>query len=1045
MGKGYFLWLYLLMANTLFAQQMPFIFVPGGPANVQVIFQDHLGRLWVGGAEDVACFDGSRFYSLRDLGFPAATGTTAITEDRDGAIWIGSDLGVYRFYRGSVTKVMPGYVRALAASSGVVLVLAGPVGPDWPRGSFLFRIRWSGRVWESEKITGLSWPNWFSLDRTGALLIPYTAGWQEIRIKDIVAWHSGRPLTVAEHESRRGFGKVLRDRFGCVWNRTSPFTTYQCPGEREPTELPAFISNESSYFWEGGDGTMIFVNNGGLVMGRPESFRLTTAAHGLPSLNAAIMALDGTVWLGGTRGIYRWPQPYRLEYWTAKEGFAGYGGICRAGNKIFAGKDQEGIEVLSDDRARWVPLPKTKSLGLVYGLIDDLKGGLFAGLRFGGVAQVRMDGTIIAQAGRHQDGFIKFERTPDGQLWAVGIGVCRVKQVGSRLALEAEKLFDGKLVLDVEVQQNTGQLWVCSQDGLIRKEPDGWRSITVRDGLRTNFCRSLAVLPNGDLWMGYDTGPSFARVRLGPSGKVTVKAFGPSSEGGNDQVMFMDVDSHGWLWRGTPDGVYVADPSDAENNLWTHLDQGDGLPNSDVNKQGFYNDSDGSVWWLARDASVVHFLPPSDFVHPSFAPQVFVSSFSLNSAAAKLAGTVSTIPPGSTITAHIGSLQFDRRNALRLRYRTLPEHTTWRDSRDLDLPLGVIGWGDHSIEVQAKLGTGPWSGTAVQAFKVLRPFWATWPFLLGLGFVGTAAGCGAYRLDQRRKKIERRALPDLAALRVDALVPDAHALLETTLAGRFVPKHVLARGGFATVFDGLDKTQNRRCAIKVFHREVADQGLAQRFAQEVTALETVVHPNVVRIYGHGETPAGVPYLVMEFVEGKTLREAIPPAGLPPPEVASLLRQAGNALAAIHSHGICHRDLKPENLMIRNRELVLIDFSIAIVKSPDKTVHGLSRAAGTIQYMAPEQAVGWADASSDIYSLAKVAIEMITGKRLSELLPEASRDLPERVREFLAQLPIGLSPESINLIAGALAFDPERRPHDAVAFAERIAGDLEKEA
>lgn len=99
------------MANTLFAQQMPFIFVPGGPANVQVIFQDHLGRLWVGGAEDVACFDGSRFYSLRDLGFPAATGTTAITEDRDGAIWIGSDLGVYRFYRGSVTKVMPGYVR----------------------------------------------------------------------------------------------------------------------------------------------------------------------------------------------------------------------------------------------------------------------------------------------------------------------------------------------------------------------------------------------------------------------------------------------------------------------------------------------------------------------------------------------------------------------------------------------------------------------------------------------------------------------------------------------------------------------------------------------------------------------------------------------------------------------------------------------------------------------------------------------------------------------------------------------------------------------
>ena len=233
----------------------------------------------------------------------------------------------------------------------------------------------------------------------------------------------------------------------------------------------------------------------------------------------------------------------------------------------------------------------------------------------------------------------------------------------------------------------------------------------------------------------------------------------------------------------------------------------------------------------------------------------------------------------------------------------------------------------------------------------------------------------------------------------------------------------------------------------MFHREVADHGLARRFAQEVAALQAVVHPNVVRIYGQGETPLGVPYLVMEFVEGRTLREAIPPGGLPAKEVASLLRQAGDSLAAIHARGICHRDLKPDNLMIRaagpaEEKLVLIDFSIAIVKSPDKTVHGLSRAAGTIQYMAPEQAVGWADEASDIYSLAKVAMEMITGQRLTELLPEASRDLSVRVKEFLAGLPLRLSRESIDLIGGALEFDPERRPRDAMAFADKIAGDLD---
>jgi serine/threonine protein kinase len=165
------------------------------------------------------------------------------------------------------------------------------------------------------------------------------------------------------------------------------------------------------------------------------------------------------------------------------------------------------------------------------------------------------------------------------------------------------------------------------------------------------------------------------------------------------------------------------------------------------------------------------------------------------------------------------------------------------------------------------------------------------------------------------------------------------------------------------------------------------------------------------------------------------------------EVGSYLRQTGSALAEIHAHGICHRDLKPENLMIRSvaapgQEVVLIDFSIAIVKDPDETLHGLSRAAGTLYYMAPEQAIGYADASSDIYSLAKVVIEMLTGQRLSALLPDASMDLPARVRELLAQASFALSAASIDLIGAALEFDPFRRPKSAMEFAVTVARDLE---
>lgn len=125
-----------------------------------------------------------------------------------------------------------------------------------------------------------------------------------------------------------------------------------------------------------------------------------------------------------------------------------------------------------------------------------------------------------------------------------------------------------------------------------------------------------------------------------------------------------------------------------------------------------------------------------------------------------------------------------------------------------------------------------------------------------------------------------------------------------------------------------------------------------------------------------------------------------------------------------------------------QEVVLIDFSIAIVRDPDETLHGLSRAAGTIYYMAPEQSIGYADSSTDIYSLAKIVIEMLTGQRLSVLLPDASMDLPDRVRELLAGLNVGLSTYSIDLMASALEFDPSQRPKGADEFARQIAQDLE---
>jgi serine/threonine protein kinase len=211
----------------------------------------------------------------------------------------------------------------------------------------------------------------------------------------------------------------------------------------------------------------------------------------------------------------------------------------------------------------------------------------------------------------------------------------------------------------------------------------------------------------------------------------------------------------------------------------------------------------------------------------------------------------------------------------------------------------------------------------------------------------------------------------------------------------------------------------------------------------------VPHPHIVPIYAHGATPSGVPYLVMEYVEGKSLRELIPDGPITPVRTARLLTQLASALAAIHKKNIFHRDVKPENLMIRNlkmpsEEIVLIDFSISLVKNANETLHGISRAAGSFDYMAPEQAIGYARPSTDIYSLSKVLIEILTGKRLAVLLPGASMDLPLRVRELLLTLPVHFSQASIGLISASLEFDPSHRPQEILHFVAPIVADLQSQ-
>jgi serine/threonine protein kinase len=211
------------------------------------------------------------------------------------------------------------------------------------------------------------------------------------------------------------------------------------------------------------------------------------------------------------------------------------------------------------------------------------------------------------------------------------------------------------------------------------------------------------------------------------------------------------------------------------------------------------------------------------------------------------------------------------------------------------------------------------------------------------------------------------------------------------LAGRYRIGEVIGRGGMANVYSGLDERLGRTVAIKLLRSSLAsDPVFRTRFKQEAQAASRMAHPTIVRVYDAGEEmvrePGGfegvVPFIVMEYVEGRLLKDIVKEGPLDSAEAIRITEGILTALEYSHRAGVVHRDIKPGNIMLTNAgQVKVMDFGIArAISDSAATVAQTTAILGTAQYFSPEQARGESvDARTDLYSTGVVLFELLTGQ------------------------------------------------------------------
>ncbi len=680
---------------------------------------------------------------------------------------------------------------------------------------------------------------------------------------------------------------------------------------------------------------------------------------------------------------------------------------------------------LDNTTRRWIPFGDRHEYAYLFELAS---GGFLASIRKQGVAHLSPKGHILSIVlgsdfpGLRSD-FRKMVQLPHGRI-LLGHKDALLELTDNELQPLSLPDMDacGTHAVDFDFD-STGQLHVGYCAGIARLNPHGiWERVSLPGQLPD--IRSFASRRPGEFWIAHRSKGFFSRLHDGHLSRFTLaQGFAPP------ETYFLKTDRRGWVWRGTKSGVFVSDGIHFQPQDWLYLDTG-----GEAAQFGFIQPRDGDIW-IASSNGIARFKPNNAW---------FIPSRTLPRLTQVVAGDQSShrIPDQWDPSPRTIAIHFARTGAPTdlwqpLRYRLFPLFEDWRLARDGRIVLDGFPNGAYRLEVKFSHSNAVWS----KSFRLgPSPWWQRLPWLPLFPILAVATWMYRRR-DYIRYRLLRAKFDWKLSRSNGVYPPPLPDLSGHTLRNRYYLVRLISAGGFADVYEGRDTTMGRPVAVKVLRARAGDAAWVRtRFAHEVAALHSINHPMIVRLLDSWVSPTGEPCLVLDHVNGQTLRDVLRSGPYPLGKLPSLIRNLGEAVSALHQAGVIHRDLKPENIIIRpDGFLVLVDLGACGLLGLDEDPAVSHSLAGTIDYLAPECLTHNYSPASDIYACAVIIFELIKGTMFSTSgLSPLDRDFEEKLGQQIERL---ISSDAGSMIAAALNPFPQERPQKILQWSQELASRL----